>query len=965
MSLRLFPYHSDLLEHLAEQVLHQAADSLPDLSAVVVLVPETLAASPLRAALSQRAAQRGHAAVLGLRVSTLRDWVETRTVEQRAPLNEPARRLLLVEALRRHRGLFGEDDPWRLAESLLELFDELTLHRTTPAPSAEALSARLARGYRIDGPVPAALTREAQIVYRLWRAWLEQTAPPHAPDPWQAYLDALQAQTVPGTAPGADEPFYLLAGVQAQTPAERDWLGARLRAGRALWLLHGYPPGQARRPDRALADCLALCDGAACDSGIEPSPRGLFLDAVYSEASHTIDLRGRAAQLAASCPDSPVTGGLATFAADSAEQEARAIDLQVRRWLLAGRRRIGIVTEDRRLARRVRALLERAGIALADAGGWALSTTSAATCLERWLQCVEEDFAHQPLLDLLKSPFLCGEDTRVAHLACVYRLELDIIQHENIARGLERYRRQVESRRARLRWPAEFAEPLIGLLERLDTAARPLQRLREEPHSARRLLAQLRVSLVTLGIWAQLDSDAAGRRLIALWEELDAAAQCVPLTLSWTEFRLWLGRALEDQTFRPGLATGPVQLLNLDQAQLANFDAVVIGACDREHLPGQDRARAFFNAGVRRELGLPTWENQLALRLHQFRRLLEAAPEVLLSWRREDQGEPLLPSPWLEVLETLHRLAYGDTLEDTVLKTLVQSDQCDVAMPQPVPPPGPPAQPRPRLPAELLPAEVSASSHQHLIDCPYRYFAADCLRLSPSEAVRELLQKSDYGERVHRCLEAFHGEVPGLPGPFTLPFETAHRAAAIDLLQRITRAVFARDLEDNFQHRGWLKRWLPLLPDYVDWQIRRAEDWQVTQVEARIARPLDADTRLKGRLDRIDARAGEQAIVDYKTGHIPSQAEIDAGEAVQLPFYALLDPEPVTRVEYLRLDGGTVQTKGMLEGEQLRELCGAVAARLAATQTALAAGAPLPAWGDPDSCRHCPMDGVCRRAAWA
>jgi ATP-dependent helicase/nuclease subunit B len=958
MSLHLHPYHADLLTATAARVLRQAADALPDLSSVVVLVADALAAGQLRARLGTLAAQQGHAALLGLRVTTLRDWVEAQTPDERPPLNEPARRLLLVEALRQHRGLFGEDDPWRVADSLLEVFDELTLYRAELPTDVDTLSERLVRGYRIGGPAPAALTREAQIVHRLWQAWQEQTAALNQPDPWRLYLHKLQRQA----RPGAGEPFYILCGLQAPAPAEREWIAARLRAGRAAWVLHGNPPSRHSLPDRALNDCLALVDGGDPDGGAERSPRGRFLEAVYPAAD--LDLRSRAAELAAAWPDSPVAGQLATLAADSAEQEARAIDIQVRRWLLAGKRRIGIVTEDRRLARRVRALLERAGIPLADAGGWALSTTSAAACVERWLQSVEEDFAHQPLLDLLKSPFLCGEDQRAAHLACVYRLEHDIIQHENIARGLDRYRRHIESRRLRLHWPAEFVEPLHALLDRLDTAARPLQRLREGPHSARLLLAQLRVSLATLGIWERLDADAAGRRVIALWEELDAAAQCAPLTLSWQEFRIWLGRALEDKTFRPGLATGPLQLLNLDQSQLLGFDAVVIGGCDREHLPGRDRARAFFNTGVRRELGLPTWEQRLALRLYRFRRLLEAAPEVLLTWRREDQGEPLLPSPWLEALETLHRLAYRSGLEAVELKALVQSDQCAVAMPQPAPLPVPPVQPRPCIPAALLPETVSASSHQHLIDCPYRYFAADCLQLSPTEAVRELLQKSDYGERVHRCLEAFHGDVQGLPGPFTQRVDGSTRSAGIDLLQRITTAVFARDLEDNFQHRGWLKRWWRLIPGYIDWQIRRAEEWQVAQVEARIEQPLDAGTRLKGRLDRIDAHGDEQAILDYKTGYIPKQTDIDTGEAVQLPFYALLDPMPVTRVEYLKLDGEGVQTKGALESEQLRELRDAVAVRLTTTQAALAAGARLPAWGDPDSCRHCPMDGVCRRAAW-
>jgi ATP-dependent helicase/nuclease subunit B len=958
MTLHLVPYHEDLLEHAAEAILRHAHDSLPDLSAHVALLPDILTAPFLRARLNARAQTLGHAALLGLRITTLRAWIEAGSVDPadaRMPLSEPARRLLLVEALRQHRGLFGDDDPWRVADSLLELFDELSrFHADLPA-TAEALAARLAAGYGIRGEPPAALTREAEIVHRLWQAWREQTEALDRPDPWVRYLGMLRERR----AVASDEPHCFILGNQPLIPAERAWVAARLAAGRATVLLHGNPPAHRARADAALSAWPA--DDLRCHGDAAPAAR--CLDAVYPDPDS--DLRQRAARLRSEFPASPLTGRLAMLAADSAEHEARAVDVQVRRWLLEGRTRIGIVTEDRRLARRVRALLERAGVPLADSGGWALSTTSAAACVERWLQCCEEDFAHQPLLDVLKSPFLCDEAQRAEHLASVYRLEHDIIQHENIARGLERYRRHLEYRRLRLHWwSPESVAALHALLDRIGEAARPLLEARTGIRPAGRYLMALRDSLQRLGAWSLLEHDAAGQRLLALWEELSAAARHTPLELDWTEFRIWLGRALEENTFRPGLADGPVQLLDLEQSLLVSFDAVVICACDRAHLPGGDRATPFFNAGVRRELGLPTWEERLDRRLYQFRRLLEAAPRVLLTWHREEQGEPLLPAPWVEILERLHTLAFGWSLQDDELRALLDAD-ADSAAPRPAPLPAPPVQPQPSLPRDLLPETVSASSHQRLIDCPYLYFAADGLQLAPSETVRELLQKSDYGERVHRCLQAFHGSVKGLPGPFTQPLGTATRAAAIALLQRITEQVFARDLEDNFQHRGWLKLWWRLIPDYIDWQIERVTAWQVHEVEARRELPRAGVGTLKGRLDRIDAAGGRLAIVDYKTGRsLPSQRDIDSGEAVQLPFYALLAEGPVARVEYLRLDEAPVRTAGALDGDELEVLRSAVAVRLERTQAAIASGQPLPAWGDPQTCRRCPMDGVCRREAW-
>ena len=89
MSIHLHPYSEDLLALAAGRAVRHAADRLPDLSSIVVLVADTLASSSLRAHLSTQALQAGHTAVLGLRITTLRDWIETRMADDQPPLNDP------------------------------------------------------------------------------------------------------------------------------------------------------------------------------------------------------------------------------------------------------------------------------------------------------------------------------------------------------------------------------------------------------------------------------------------------------------------------------------------------------------------------------------------------------------------------------------------------------------------------------------------------------------------------------------------------------------------------------------------------------------------------------------------------------------------------------------------------------------------------------------------------------------
>ena len=71
---------------------------------------------------------------------------------------------------------------------------------------------------------------------------------------------------------------------------------------------------------------------------------------------------------------------------------------------------------------------------------------------------------------------------------------------------------------------------------------------------------------------------------------------------------------------------------------------------------------------------------------------------------------------------------------------------------------------------------------------------------------------------------------------------------------------------------------------------------------------------LKGRADRVDKLAdGTLAIVDYKTGGMPTQTEVRTGLEPQLPLLALIASEggfegipasPISALAYWKLSGG-------------------------------------------------------------
>lgn len=625
------------------------------------------------------------------------------------------------------------------------------------------------------------------------------------------------------------------------------------------------------------------------------------------------------------------------------------------------------MTENRRLARRVRALLERSDVALQDLAGWALSTTRAGAVLERWLECIEEDFSHLPLLDLLKSPFIFSQlDSQQVKLA-TYRLEHDIIRHENIARNLTAYKKTIHSRAAKLQWTSEISELLIEILESFESANELLKPLLKGPHPASQYIDALSASIDLLGMTNLLQQDAAGMRIIEMLETLKHSANQYKLEFRWSDFRTWLGRSLEKFVFTPEKTFSPVTLMGLAQSRLQQFDALIIASAEHEHLPGKTNITPFFNNAVRQQLNLATTHEMLTDRFHHFRRLLEASPNVLITANNEENGEEVPLSPWLEIIHRFYQRAYASSLEDTELKSLAAQADTFVIRSTDKSLPNKTTQASTSLPKELVPNHYSPSSYQTLMNCPYQFFAARGLDLSSSEEVQEALSKSDYGERVHLCLEAFHHDVEKFSGPFKETINEKNRDAAVACLEEISQQVFSRDIDDSFEHSGWLAQWLKLIPDYINWQIKNASEWQFYEAELKSNIAWQNDIELGGRLDRLDKNNAGLSVTDYKTGTSATQVEIEQGEAVQLPFYALLAEaelqQPVSRVNYLNLNN-KVKTGAQLSGEDLDTISHQISDRLALLINEMREGKTLTAWGDEATCQYCNINRLCRKQAW-
>ncbi|MGH8455447.1 MAG: PD-(D/E)XK nuclease family protein, partial [Stenotrophobium sp.] len=750
--LALLPPHADALAWAAQAIVEAQRAALPDLSHLTLILPSPTQIPRLRSLLLQHAG----GAMLGPNITTLSGFAGTRGAAPALPGLDC--KLILANALRQYPGLFPGQDHWALADALFGLFEELSAATPELAEDEARFLARVERGY--GGAGLAQVSREARAVHLLWCAYLRDTA---GRSPALARMRALDA-AFGGLA--AQEQVCLI-GFDQFNGSEARTIRLVLQRGQTRLWLQGPAQGRGRN---AISILLKQLDMTPVTPEIAADAKAQALQIAFDDSGASLHERAAV-----------ITHGDAAIRlalADGPEHEARLVDLAVRRALLAGHTDIAVVTQDRRLARRLRALLERAQVPLCDEGGWALSTSAAAASLGHWLDCCERDFPFRALLDLLKSAFF--DSVSAAEIAA---LETSIYQ-ARVTGGLDNYR------------ALESAQQT--LLKQLQRAARAQPAPNAPALPGQEWAAALIQSLQKLPLWMRWQNDDAGIALTAALENLHAALQRQHARLRWSEFRTLLERTLEQSTFIPQTAAGPVRLLTLDQAQGLRCRFLILAGASAAQFPGKPKAEPVFNHGVRAELGLPHWTEHLDLQLARFRALLHAAPDILISYAPEKESENAQPCPWVEALQALGMVRAESELPRLASNPQTEISSQETALPQPE------SAPRPQLATALLPAGLSAVSHQSLIDCPYQFFAASGLGLHSADEPDEPASRRDFGERVHLIMQAFHQQMPDLPAPFTDPVTPARCVEAETKLAELAHAVFAADLRQRVLAKTWL-----------------------------------------------------------------------------------------------------------------------------------------------------------------
>lgn len=655
-------------------------------------------------------------------------------------------------------------------------------------------------------------------------------------------------------------------------------------------------------------DCLVLLQG------FEPEPMARAMATLFAGRFAAAPIHGDAAQ-----------GRVSLFAARDLEDEAQQAASCVVAHVQAGRWPVALVAVDRALTRRVRAMLEGAGLRLRDENGWKLSTTRAGAALLAMLRACAWNASSDAVLDWLKGGVMVDAPA---------------------LRRLEHRLRQAGVRDWRAWQSPQDQADVLALTDQVNDWRQSLQRSR----SLGLWLLALQDLLQATGQWLAWQDDRAGADVLAalhlqggtelMGAEPVARFLWTERALSLADFTSWVRQVLEAANCSPQYPVEEqVVIVPMNQLLGRAFSALVVPGCDEQRLNPAAEPSGRWTEAQRLALDLPTRRTLLAAAGAAWQHALQT-PLCDVLWRQSDEaGEALLPST---LVQSLQLAGVGVTAVDPNRLRRVAS------VPQR------PPQPR----GERLPiASLSASAYDDLRTCPYKFFALRQLGLRESDELDIEVDKRDFGTWLHEVLRQFHESLQSRPDA-----TPDGRVALMDATAQAVSLAMGLASEEFLPFGA---AWPAVRDGYLSWlQGHEREGNRFDRAELQLEQAI-GPLKLVGRIDRIDRQAnGLTLVLDYKSEDQSKTRQRVANpfEDTQMAFYAALLPDDELAGAYLTL--GEKQGTVKVPQADIVVVRDALIEGILHDVALIGGGAALPALGEPPACDYCAARGLCRRDFW-
>jgi RecB family exonuclease len=706
-------------------------------------------------------------------------------------------------------------------------------------------------------------------------------------------------------------------------------------------------------------------------------------------------------------------GGTAVHVARDREEEvaglARRVKQAVRQGALSSPGDAALVVRQRLpyvyVAREV---LRSAGVPCQMFDALPLASEPFAAAFDLVLSCVSADFARAPAIALLRSPHF-----HLADIRDVPALDRALAESGYLG-GIEALERLLDvwrqAREVRLKPDATETEVRLkpdttSNVSRTSSTDRAI-RAGERLLSIARELASLKSAGpvanhldVLLAFLQRHESSAApeeslrarhlrarGAVLATLGALRDAYSRFDAEPVAGDAVAALVRRWIEGQTFAPRDGDEGVHIVDADSARFGQFEYVHVAGLVETEWSDRARQSIFYSPAVLRELGWPGEADRLAGARAAFADLLRLPSSRLSVSTFLLEADALVsPSPFIDEVEQCGL----DSLEEVEPRARIFESEALCHEPIEATPLS--AFARAWLPRRVRVAEIplarfrgftgppaarplSLSALERYQDCPFKFFAADVLRLEEAPEDESTMSPRARGRFIHEVFQRFY-EAWDRRGGGTITSERVDDARALmaevaePLLARLPEADAALERARLFGSAISSGSLDIVLGHEASAPADVRERWLEYRLEGEFAlgSPQGRTVALRGVADRIDLLADNRLrVVDYKTGSAPNPSR-----ALQVAIYALCVQErlrardggewPVAEAVYLAFSGKKSQADVVRAGDDPTEALEEARTRLLRIVDGVAGGQFPPQPQDEILCDFCAYAAVCRK----
>ena len=458
----------------------------------------------------------------------------------------------------------------------------------------------------------------------------------------------------------------------------------------------------------------------------------------------------------------------------------------------------------------------------------------------------------------------------------------------------------------------------------------------------------------------------------------------VPVPDLWATVRRWI----EGQTFSPRTGSGGVRLLDAAAAPFARLEAMRLVGLVESDWPERSSASIFYPASLLRELGWPAEADRAAAARARFDDLLFLpAREVSASAFTLEEDAIVAASPFVENVA-------GSSLrvERPPLPPFARIFEHEaLSLPPVLPAMATAAEPAWLALRTSRTAAADARFHgtvgargavtyavshvERYLECPFKYFAGQVLRLEEEREDESGLTPLERGQLLHGVFEAFYAawHERGRSAVTTADLEEAlglFEDVAESQLQGLPegdRALERTYLLGSAASPGLAERAFAVEIEQGIGVVERLLEYEFEGRFTFAAEEGERQVAVRGKADRIDVLAdGTLRVIDYKLGRAPKPTR-----ALQLPIYGVCAQQQIERERGTRLPiarAGYVAFKEKNAFVELGGRSGNVAAALLEGQqrfldaiARIESGEYPPAPDEPWTCTRCGFPHVCRK----